>query len=247
MEHLTPKAKGAIDMAGVVVGYKTYLELIEPLLVGKEVISSGMRQERERCGKAVEMASAGMCVALVSGGDPGIYGMAGLVFEVLSLEAVPKSSLEVEVIPGIAALNACASRLGAPIMHDFASISLSDLLTPWEVIAKRLEAASSADFVIVLYNPKSKKRVQQIVKARAAVLKYRDGNTPVGIVRNATRDDETITITTLNKMLDNHIDMQSTVIIGNTQTFQWGNFLITPRGYRIRDQKRETLEPKHEG
>jgi len=234
MEHLTPKAKGAIDMAGVVVGYKTYLELIEPLLVGKEVISSGMRQERERCGKAVEMASAGMCVALVSGGDPGIYGMAGLVFEVLSLEAVPKSSLEVEVIPGIAALNACASRLGAPIIHDFASISLSDLLTPWEVIEKRLEAASSADFVIVLYNPKSRGRKEQIVKARDTILRYRDGDTPVGIVRHATRGNETITITTLHQMLDNDIDMQSTVIIGNSKTFVWEDFLVTPRGYGVR-------------
>ncbi len=235
MEHLTPKAKGAIDMAGVVVGYKTYLELIEPLLVGKEVISSGMRQERERCGKAVEMASAGMCVALVSGGDPGIYGMAGLVFEVLSLEAVPKSSLEVEVIPGIAALNACASRLGAPIIHDFASISLSDLLTPWEVIEKRLEAASSADFVIVLYNPKSRGRKEQIVKARDTILRYRDGDTPVGIVRHATRGNETITITTLHQMLDNDIDMQSTVIIGNSKTFVWEDFLVTPRGYGVRN------------
>jgi precorrin-3B C17-methyltransferase len=242
IEHLTPKAKAAIDSSEVVVGYKTYLDLIEPLLVGKEVISSGMRQERKRCDKAVEVASAGKCVAIVSGGDPGIYGMAGLVFEILSLHRVPQSSLELEVIPGIAALNACASRLGAPIMHDFASISLSDLLTPWEVIEKRLEAASSADFVIVLYNPKSRGRIQQIAKARATVLEYRDGNTPVGIVRHATRDDETITITTLNKMLDNHIDMQSTVIIGNSKTFQWGSFLVTPRGYVVRCQERESQE-----
>ena len=234
MEHLTPKARRSIDSAEVVIGYKTYLGLIEPLLVGKEVISSGMRQERERCGKAVEVASAGRCVALVSGGDPGIYGMAGLVFEILSLHRVPQPCFTVEVVPGIAALNACASRLGAPIMHDFASISLSDLLTPWEVIEKRLEAASSADFVIVLYNPKSRGRTQQITMARDTVLKYRDGNTPVGIVRHATRDDETITITTLNKMLDNHIDMKSTVIIGNSKTFVWEDFLVTPRGYDVR-------------
>jgi len=234
LEHLTPKARRSIDSAEVVIGYKTYLGLIEPLLVGKEVISSGMRQERERCGKAVEVASAGRCVALVSGGDPGIYGMAGLVFEILSLHRVPQPCFTVEVVPGIAALNACASRLGAPIMHDFASISLSDLLTPWEVIEKRLEAASSADFVIVLYNPKSRGRTQQITMARDTVLKYRDGNTPVGIVRHATRDDETITITTLNKMLDNHIDMKSTVIIGNSKTFVWEDFLVTPRGYDVR-------------
>jgi len=250
LEHLTPKAKGIIDEAQVIIGYKTYLDLIEPLLMGKEVISSGMRQERDRCARAIGLAASGKIVALISGGDPGIYGMAGLVFEMLKVRGqgsgvrvqnIQKSNdsgltshesrLSVEVIPGIAALNACASRLGAPLMHDFASISLSDLLTPREVIEKRLEAASAADFVIVLYNPKSKARTEQIVKARDIVLKYRHGNTPVGIVRHATRADETITITMLSKMLDNHIDMQSTVIIGNSQTFVWQGLLVTPRGY----------------
>ncbi|HCX90256.1 MAG TPA: precorrin-3B C(17)-methyltransferase [Deltaproteobacteria bacterium] len=230
LEHLTPKAKGIIDEAQVIIGYKTYLDLIEPLLMGKEVISSGMRQERDRCARAIGLAASGKIVALISGGDPGIYGMAGLVFELAS--STPPDRLPLfEVIPGIAALNACASRLGAPLMHDFASISLSDLLTPREVIEKRLEAASAADFVIVLYNPKSKARTEQIVKARDIVLKYRHGNTPVGIVRHATRADETITITMLSKMLDNHIDMQSTVIIGNSQTFVWQGLLVTPRGY----------------
>ena len=222
-----------MDGAEVVIGYGTYLDLIRPLLAGKEVVHSGMRQERERCGKAIELASAGRCVALVSGGDPGIYGMAGLVLEMLSRHPAPQPSIAVEVIPGIAALNACASKLGAPLTHDFASISLSDLLTPWEVIEKRLEAASSADFVIVLYNPKSRGRKEQIVKARDMILRYRDGNTPVGIVRHATRDDEAITITTLEGMLNSNIDMQSTVIIGNSKTFQWESFLITPRGYVI--------------
>ena len=232
LEHLTPKAKGIIDEAQVIIGYKTYLDLIEPLLMGKEVISSGMRQERDRCARAIGLAASGKIVALISGGDPGIYGMAGLVFELAS--STPPDRLPLfEVIPGIAALNACASRLGAPLMHDFASISLSDLLTPREVIEKRLEAASAADFVIVLYNPKSKARTEQIVKARDIVLKYRHGNTPVGIVRHATRADETITITMLSKMLDNHIDMQSTVIIGNSKTFVWQGLLVTPRGYAI--------------
>jgi len=230
LEHLTPKAKGIIDEAQVIIGYKTYLELIKPLLIGKEIVSSGMRQERDRCARAIGLAASGKIVALISGGDPGIYGMAGLVFELAS--STPPDRLPLfEVIPGIAALNACASRLGAPLMHDFASISLSDLLTPREVIEKRLEAASAADFVIVLYNPKSKARTEQIVKARDIVLKYRHGNTPVGIVRHATRADETITITMLSKMLDNHIDMQSTVIIGNSQTFVWQGLLVTPRGY----------------
>lgn len=232
MEHLTYKAKGAIDSAGVVIGYKTYLDLIEPLLMGKEVISSGMRQERDRCARAIGLAASGKIVALISGGDPGIYGMAGLVFELAS-STPPDRLPSFEVIPGIAALNACASRLGAPLMHDFASISLSDLLTPWEVIKKRLEAASAADFVIVLYNPKSKARTEQIAEARDIILKYRDGNTPVGIVRHATRADETITITTLSKMLSNDIDMQSIVIIGNSKTFVWQGLLVTPRGYAI--------------
>ena len=232
LEHLTPKAKGIIDEAQVIIGYKTYLDLIEPLLMGKEVISSGMRQERDRCARAIGLAASGKIVALISGGDPGIYGMAGLVFELAS--STPPDRLPLfEVIPGIAALNACASRLGAPLMHDFASISLSDLLTPREVIEKRLEAASAADFVIVLYNPKSKARTEQIVKARDIVLKYRHGNTPVGIVRHATRADETITITTLSKMLSNNIDMQSIVIIGNSKTFVWQGLLVTPRGYTI--------------
>jgi precorrin-3B C17-methyltransferase len=252
LEHLTPKAKGIIDEAQVIIGYKTYLDLIKELIKDKAVFSTGMRQERERCGKAIEVASGGRVVALISGGDPGIYGMAGLVFEMLKVRGqgagsrgqnIQKSNdsgrtsyesrLSVEVIPGIAALNACASRLGAPLMHDFASISLSDLLTPREVIEKRLEAASAADFVIVLYNPKSKARTEQIAEARNIVLKYRHGNTPVGIVRHATRADETITITMLSKMLDNHIDMQSTVIIGNSQTFVWQGLLVTPRGYTI--------------
>ena len=230
LEHLTPKAKGAIDAAEVVIGYKTYLDLIKELIKDKAVFSTGMRQERDRCARAIGLAASGKIVALISGGDPGIYGMAGLVFELAS--STPPDRLPLfEVIPGIAALNACASRLGAPLMHDFASISLSDLLTPREVIEKRLEAASAADFVIVLYNPKSKARTEQIVKARDIVLKYRHGNTPVGIVRHATRADETITITMLSKMLDNHIDMQSTVIIGNSQTFVWQGLLVTPRGY----------------
>lgn len=232
MEHLTHKAKGIIDEAQIIIGYKTYLDLIRPLLVEKEVISSGMRQERERCSKAIELASGGRLVALISGGDPGIYGMAGLVFELASSNP-PDRLPFFEVIPGIAALNSCASRLGAPLMHDFASISLSDLLTPWEVIEKRLEAASAADFVIVLYNPKSKARIQQIVEARNIALKYRDGNTPVGIVRHATRADETITITTLSKMLSNDIDMQSIVFIGNSKTFVWQGLLVTPRGYTV--------------
>ncbi len=228
LDHLTPAAGKAITAADVVVGYRTYLALIPELLVGKEVISSTMMQEVERCAKVLSLAEAGKRVALVSGGDPGIYAMAGLVFE---MAAQRESRLAIEIIPGIAAINGCAARLGAPLMHDFAAISLSDLLTPWEVIAKRLAGAAMADFVIALYNPKSKKRTENIVQAREIILGHRQSSTPVGIVTAATRDDEVITLTTIGAMLEADIGMQSTVIIGNASTFIWNGHMITPRGY----------------
>lgn len=195
-----------------------------------------MRREVDRCDKAVDLALEGNKVAVICSGDPGIYAMAGLVLEIAkgkgqSAEGQDKL-LPIEVIPGVSALNASAARLGAPLMHDFASISMSDLLTPWELIEKRLEAAASADFVIAIYNPKSKGRQEHIGKARDIILKFRSPDTPVGIVRAATRDDEKIVITDLNRMLENEIDMQSTVIIGNSQTFTWEGRMITPRGYQ---------------
>ena len=215
--------------ADCIVGYGTYLELIPELLKGKEVLSSEMMKEVDRCRKSLEMAATGRTVALVSGGDPGIYAMAGLVFE---MARENNYQVAVEVIPGIAALNACAARLGAPLMHDFAAISLSDLLTPWEMIEKRIRAAAAADFVIVLYNPKSKRRTEQIVQARDIILSERDPDTPVGIVTAATRENERIELTTLEEMLNSDIGMQSTVIIGNSHTFTWQDLMITPRGYR---------------
>ncbi|MCX7913655.1 MAG: precorrin-3B C(17)-methyltransferase [Thermodesulfovibrionales bacterium] len=235
LDYLTPSAKRAIERSSYVVGYTTYLELISELIKDKRVISTGMTEEIERCRKAIELAKEGATVSIISGGDPGIYAMAGLIFELLKLDfkgygAIP----HIEVIPGIAALNACASRLGAPLMHDFASISLSDRLTPWEVIAKRLEAAASADFVIVLYNPKSKGRVDHISLAASIIRKYRPATTPVGIVKQAMRDGETIIITDLENMLTYDIDMQTTIIVGNSQTYIWLNWMITPRGYIVR-------------
>lgn len=207
-----------------------------------------MRQEVDRCAKAVELAEAGKRVAVICSGDPGIYAMAGLVFEILRNQQLAVSSqrlnpsvpfitkrgdesVTVEVIPGIPALSACAARLGAPLMHDFASISLSDLLTPWKIIEKRLEAAASADFVIVIYNPKSKGRQEHIRNARDIILQFRPPRTPVGIVRAATRTSEKKIISNLENMLDHEIDMQSTVIVGNSQTFTWMDWMITPRGY----------------
>lgn len=214
--------------ADCIIGYRTYLDLIPELLAGKEVLSSEMMKEVDRCRTSLALVREGRRVALVSGGDPGVYAMAGLVFE---LAAEGNQQIDIEIIPGIAALNACAARLGAPLMHDFAAISLSDLLTPWELIEKRLAAAAAADFVIVIYNPKSKKRTGQIARAREIMLLHRSPQTPVGIVTAATRDHERLALTTLQEMLQSEINMQSTVIIGNSQTFTWRNFMVTPRGY----------------
>ena len=225
---MTPAAAEALAAAEVIVGYQTYLDLIPEFLTGKEVIASQMMKEVDRCRKALDMAAEGKKVALVSGGDPGIYAMAGLVFEMAREQNI---CVEIEVIAGIAALNACAARLGAPLMHDFAAISLSDLLTPWEKIEQRLEAAAAADFVVVIYNPKSKKRAEHIVRAREILLAHRSPQTPVGIVTAATRENERIVLTTLEKMLESEIDMQTTIIVGNSMTFAWQGFMVTPRGY----------------
>lgn len=225
---MTPAAGEALAAAEVIVGYQTYLDLIPEFLVGKEVLASQMMKEVDRCRKALALAGEGKKVALVSGGDPGIYAMAGLVFELAREQG---SKVAIEVIAGIAALNACAARLGAPLMHDFAAISLSDLLTPWEKIEQRLEAAAAADFVVVLYNPKSKKRAEHIVRAREILLAHRAPETPVGIVTAATRDNERVALTTLDEMLASEIGMQTTVIIGNSSTFAWQGFMVTPRGY----------------
>jgi precorrin-3B C17-methyltransferase len=214
-----------------------------------------MTQEVDRCLKAVELARGGKYVAVVSGGDPGVYAMAGLVFEILrsqqsavgsqqtddnnhSTLRTPHSALSVEVIPGISALNASASRLGAPLMHDFACISLSDRLTPWEVIEKRLEAAAAADFVIVLYNPRSKGRAGHISRAREIILKHRGPATVVGIVKAAMREHESVIVTDLENMRDSDIDMQTTVIIGNSKTFVWNHLMVTPRGYQLQEGKK---------
>ena len=187
-----------------------------------------MMKEVERCRQSLTLACTGKTVALVSGGDPGVYAMAGLVFEIAKDLAC---ECAIEIVPGIAAVNGCAARLGAPLMHDFAAISLSDLLTPWPLIEKRLQAAAMADFVTAIYNPKSKKRTEQIVRARAIFLEHREPKTPVGIVAAATRVQETVVITTLAEMLEAEINMQSTVIIGNSKSYVWKGKMVTPRGY----------------
>lgn len=229
IDLMAPRARIALEAAEIVVGYRTYLDLVHDCLnPASEVISSAMMQEIDRCRHALELADQGKRVALVCGGDPGIYAMAGLVFE---LAQATDSTVPIDIIPGIAALNSCAAILGAPLMHDFAAISLSDLMTPWELIERRLEAVAPADFVVVIYNPKSKKRTDQIVRTREIMLAHRAPDTPVGIVSGATRKHETVRLTTLEKMLDEEIGMQTTVIIGNSQTFIWRDKMVTPRGY----------------
>ena len=225
---MTPAAGAALHAAEIIVGYKTYLDLIPEFLAGKEVVSSEMMKEVERCRQALALAENGRTVALVSGGDPGIYAMAGLVYE-LAREQDCRS--RIVIVPGLAAVNSCAARLGAPLMHDFATVSLSDLLTPWELIERRLTAAAMADFVTAIYNPKSKKRTDQIARAREIFLAHRSPQTPVGIVTAATREAERVEICDLETMLERDITMQSTVIIGNSQTYVWNGVMVTPRGY----------------
>ncbi len=226
-EHLTPAAAQALESADTVVGYQTYLDLVTPLLASKEVVSSGMRQEVDRCREAIALAAAGKIVALVSGGDAGVYGMAGLV-----LELVADGGPEVEIVPAVSAVQAAAARLGAPLMHDFAVISLSDLLTPWPLIRQRLEAAASADFVIALYNPRSKGRPDHLDAARKIILRHRSSQTPVGIVRHATRAGESIAVGELATFSVDEIDMFSLVIIGNSQSLvDRAGRMVTPRGY----------------
>jgi cobalt-precorrin 5A hydrolase / precorrin-3B C17-methyltransferase len=230
-DYLTPRALQAIEQSDSVVGYGPYLDLISGLISGKEVICTGMAQEIDRCRRAIELAREGRTVSVVSGGDPGIFAMAGLVLELLKKTDVSSASPRVEVVPGISALNACAARLGAPLMHDFAAISLSDRLTSWQTIAARLDAAAKADFVIVLYNPKSKGRSTHIEKAREIIARHRSPHTPVGIVRAAMREDESVKIFDLTTMPFCEIDMQTTVIVGNSMTVVWNGLMITPRGY----------------
>jgi adenosylcobyric acid synthase len=233
--HLTDAAKQAIAISDIIIGYDNYVELVRPLLTGKQVISTGMMQEVQRCREAISLARAGESVALVSGGDSGIYGMAGLVLELVEMDARQNPDLprlDVQIIPGISAVQAAAALLGAPLMHDFAVISLSDLLTPWDLIKARLEAAARADFVIAIYNPRSKSRKTQIQEAQSIILAHRPADTPAGIVRDACRDGQTVAVTTLGQLLDHEIDMTSIVLIGNASTFiDTEGRIVTPRGY----------------
>lgn len=229
-KYICPYAMEAMKSSDVIIGYKTYVELIRPILPDKNLISSKMMKEVERCMEVLHLAEEGKVVSLISSGDPGIYGMAGIMLEVVDQKS---ADVEVEIVPGISAASSAASLLGAPLMNDFAVLSMSDLLTPWEVITKRVEAASQGDFVMAIYNPKSKTRVTQLQEAVAIISKYRDLSTPAGIVKHAMRDNQEVIVTTLGDLLEHNIDMFTTVVIGNSQTQVIGGKMVTRRGYKL--------------
>ncbi|RDY25788.1 precorrin-3B C(17)-methyltransferase [Romboutsia weinsteinii] len=229
-EMMTLEAIKAMEDADVIVGYKTYINLITEFIQDKEVVQNGMRQEIDRCKQAVEIAKTGKKVAVISSGDAGIYGMAGLILELTTKE---EQEVSVKVIPGVTTSIGAAAILGAPIMHDFCHISLSDLLTPWEVIEKRLKLAADADFVICLYNPRSKGRSEHLARAFEIMGEFKGGNTPVGIVKDVGREKEEKFVCTFDTMDFERVDMTTMVVIGNKSTFIHDDLMITPRGYTV--------------
>ena len=246
-DHMTFRAKEAIKQSDTIVGYETYVNLVQDLIEGKDVYRYAMTQEVERAHQCIDLAKSGKIVSLVSSGDPGIYGMAGLIYEILAESGWnPKDGLAVEIIPGVSALNSCASIIGSPLMTDFAVLSMSDLLVPWEIITKRVEAAAQGDFVIVIYNPSSKKRIHQLQDTRKIILKYRKPTTPVAIIKGAFRDSQSVVLTDLEN-LPNHSDklgMISTVIIGNSSTYTYKDLMINPRGYKSKYNIEEQKNPE---
>ena len=226
-ENMTFRAYDVLKNSDIIIGYKTYVDLIEGMFPDKKIIKSYMKKEVARCEETLKLALEGNIISLISSGDAGVYGMAGLMLEIAG------GQVEVEIIPGITSANASASLGGAPIVHDSVNISLSNLLTDWELIKKRIDLASQGDFVITLYNPKSSGRSELINEARDIMLKHKRKDTPVLIARNVGREGENYDITTLDKMLDYEINMFSTVIIGNSNTKVLNNKMITPRGYKV--------------
>lgn len=229
IECMSGEAIEAIKTSDVVVGYKKYVELISQIITNQEVFSNGMKKEVDRCRKALELSQEGKTVSIVSGGDAGIYGIGGIMQEIILEEG---QETEVVAIPGITSAHAAAAALGAPIVHDSVYISLSNLLTDIEVIKKRIHAAGMGDFVTCIYNPKSKGRPDFIRMAQDILLGYKPSTTPVGIVKNARRPNQEVFITNLKDMCDIDIDMSSMVIVGNGDTFVRNGKMITPRGYR---------------
>jgi len=234
VEQLTVKARDVILTSDYIVGNGTYLDQMASLLGKQEIVRSAMGKEVDRSSKAVELAQDNV-VSMISGGDANVYGMAGLVLEVAEHAGL---EVEIEVLPGVTAITAAASVVGAPIVNDMCTVSLSDLLTPWEVIEKRLDAASSADFVMSLYNPKSRQRKSNFSKAIEIIRKYKDDSVPVALVKNALRDkDQDYVVTTLGEVMDHNdwVDMSTTILITTNDSRIWdsphGKRIITPRGY----------------
>ena len=226
LEHMTLRAKEAIEESNIVVGYNKYIDMINPLVEDKELFSTGMRGEESRCRKALELSKENNIVALISTGDSGIYGMAGLILQMQKDE-------NVEIITGVTASSAAGSVVGAPLMHDNCNISLSDLMTPYELIKKRVRNAADADMIISLYNPRSKGRPHYLREAIEIIKEYRDLNTPVAVVRHALRDGQEYKLFNLENFDEEVVDMFSIVIIGNSQSFIKEGKFITPRGYNV--------------
>lgn len=234
---MSQNARQAIAGSDCLVGYSAYIRLLGNMASGKEVIFSGMTQEVERARKAIKKALEGKTVCIVSSGDAGVYGMAGIILELL--RGSDAKSIDIEIIPGIISATACAALLGAPLMNDFAIISLSDILTEWKEIKGRLDAAGDSDFVIVLYNPKSKNRTKPLARAWDIIKKYRSPKTPVGIVKNAYRCQESVKIIRLKDVsMLRDIDMATTIIVGNSKTYIKHGYMITPRGYNLKKEER---------
>jgi precorrin-3B C17-methyltransferase len=229
-----------LSICDTIVGYATYIDLVRPLIDGKQIISTGMTKEVDRVDAGIAAALEGRVTAIISSGDAGIYAMAGLILEICQKRQLPlktsggpgaPEALQIEIVAGIPALAAGAALLGAPLTHDFAVISLSDLLTPWERIAQRLSAAAQSDFVIVLYNPKSKRRPDNLQRACDIIGRHRLPATPAGVVTGATRDNQSVLVTTLADLPRAEVGMQTIVFIGNSTTEAYDGFMITPRGY----------------
>jgi precorrin-3B C17-methyltransferase len=228
---MTAQALEAIRRAEVVIGYDGYFAGIADLVADKECLALPLTREADRARLAVEHLRAGRTVCVISSGDPGIYAMAGLVLECAAGED------DIVIVPGVSAVNAAAALLGAPLGHDFAVVSLSDLLTPWDVIERRLRAAAEADFVLALLNPKSRRRDWQYRRAQEVLARHRAPETPVGVVRNAYRPGQAVEVTTVGRMGEAAVDMFTTVIVGSSHTRRFGNVVVTPRGYEVRGRR----------
>ena len=227
-EGMTGKAVTALENSDVIAGYTVYVELVKDHFPGKSFLTTPMRKEVDRCVLAFDEAMKGQTVSMICSGDAGVYGMAGLMYEI----GVNYPDVKLEIIPGVTAATGGAAVLGAPLIHDFCLISLSDLLTPWEKIEKRLLLASEADFVICLYNPSSHKRHDYLKKACELMLQHKSGDTWCGIVQNIGREGEASRVMTLNELKDTQVDMFTTVFIGNSQTQNINGKMVTPRGYK---------------